>query len=95
MQHKKLVSCCVAQSCIPLPQSTIIIVASCNTTSTLIAVILAINIACCCHPCNQQHMNVASLCLAMADLLLSHARLQYDHFLQHQKIIVITSLTIQ
>ncbi len=54
MQHKKLVGCCMARSPVPLPQSTIIIVALCNTTSTLVATILGINIACCCHPCDQQ-----------------------------------------
>jgi hypothetical protein len=45
MQHKDLVGCCVAQSRVPLPQSTIIVIASCNVTykGTLIAVILVIN----------------------------------------------------
>jgi hypothetical protein len=31
MQHKKEVGCCVVQSCAPLPQSTIIVVALCKT----------------------------------------------------------------
>jgi hypothetical protein len=79
MRHKKLVGCCMAQCQVPLSQSTIIVVALCNTTSTLIAIILAINIACCCHPCNQQHMYyliVVSLRLALVDLLLSHTQHQ-------------------
>jgi hypothetical protein len=43
MQHEYLVICCMARSCIPLPQSTIIVITSWDTTSLLVAVILAIN----------------------------------------------------
>jgi hypothetical protein len=79
MQHTSLVGCCVAQSCVPLLQSTIIFVALCNTKSTLVASILVINFACCCHPCDQQHMYyliVASSGHAMVDSLSLHARLR-------------------
>jgi hypothetical protein len=82
-------------------QPSFVVIAPCDKTikGTHIAVILAIHSACCCHPCDQQliyDLIVASLRLAMVDLLLSHARLQYDHFSQHQNnIIDITSLTIQ
>jgi hypothetical protein len=64
----------------------------------LVAVIHAINSACCCHPCNQQHVYyliVASSCLAMVGLLSSYAPWQYDCFSQHQKYYVVASLAMQ
>ncbi len=64
-------------------QPLFILVAPCNMTymGRRVAVIIAINIACCCHPCDWQHIYyliVASLRLAMVDLLLLHAHLQYN-----------------
>jgi hypothetical protein len=35
MLHKDLVGCCMAQSCIPLSQSTILVIASCNARYTV------------------------------------------------------------
>ncbi len=98
MRYKNLVGCCVEQSCVPLPQSTIIVVASCDTTSMLIAVILVINIACCCHLCKWQHVYyliVASSHLAVVGLLSLYAPWQYDCFSQHQKYYVVTSLAMR
>jgi hypothetical protein len=82
MRHKYFVGCCVARSRAPSSQSTVVVIASCDTTyqSTLVAVIHTINSAYCCHPCNQQHMYnliVASSRLAMVGSLSSHAPWQY------------------
>ncbi len=94
---KYFVGCCVAWSCAPLLQSTVVVITSCNTTyqSMLVAVIHTINSSYCCHPCNQLHMYnliVVSSCLTMVGLLSLHAPWQYNCFLQHQSVMLLLLL---